>query len=48
MEFEKLWIHVGSIIEILSDQVIKLRDGKGKVIYSFGKLRFKYIFSFGY
>ena len=39
MEFEKLWIHVESVIEFLSDQVIKLRDGKGKVIYSFEKAK---------
>ena len=39
MEFEKLWIHVGSVIEFLSDQVIELRDGKGKVIYSFEKAK---------
>ena len=39
MEFEKLWIHVGSVIELLSDQVIESRDGKGKVIYSFEKAK---------
>ena len=39
MEFEKLWIHVGSIIEFLSDQVIESRDDKGKVIYSFEKAK---------
>ena len=39
MEYEKLWINVGSIIEILADQVIKLRDSKGKNIYSFAKAK---------
>ena len=39
MEFEKLWIHVESTIEFLSDQVVELRDGKGKVIYSFEKAK---------
>ena len=39
MEFEKLWIHVESVIEFLSDQVIELRDGKGKVIHSFEKAK---------